>query len=328
MSTAPVKIAVTGAAGQICYSLLFRIASGALLGDTPIELRLLEITPALDALKGVVMELDDCAFPNLKNVVIGDDPREVFDGANIAFMVGAMPRKAGMDRADLLGANGKIFTEQGKALNDVAADDIKIVVTGNPANTNAHIAAHNAGDVPRERFSALSRLDHNRAVSTLAAYAKVPVSAVRKVSVWGNHSATQYVDLYNAQILDRPALDWVDEGWLDLNYQPEVAKRGTTVLKQMGKSSAASAAHATICHLRDWLRGTQPGDWTSMAVPSDGSYGVPEGLVCSFPVTCSAGDYQIVQGLQHNALASRRIARSVHELAEEAQAVQQLGLLS
>ena len=326
--TTPIKVAVTGAAGRIGYATVFRLAMGDLCGDRPIELRLLEVPGMEAALDGIAMELVDCAPNQLVNIVTGTDPVKVFDGINAAMLIGAAPRKPGMERADLLNANGGIFAAQGKAIAQVAADDVRVVVTGNPANTNAHIAAHNAGDVPRERFSALSRLDHNRAVSTLAAYAKVPVSAVRKVSVWGNHSATQYVDLYNAQILDRPALDWVDEGWLDLNYQPEVAKRGTTVLKQMGKSSAASAAHATICHLRDWLRGTQPGDWTSMAVPSDGSYGVPEGLVCSFPVTCSAGDYQIVQGLQHNALASRRIARSVHELAEEAQAVQQLGLLS
>jgi len=326
--TTPIKVAVTGAAGRIGYATVFRLAMGDLCGDRPIELRLLEAPGMEDALAGIAMELVDCAPKQLVNIVTGTDPEKVFDGINAAMLIGAAPRKPGMERADLLKANGGIFAAQGKAIAKVAADDVRVVVTGNPANTNAYIAAHNAGDVPAERFSALSRLDHNRAVSTLAAFANVPIDAVHKVSVWGNHSATQYVDLYHAEILGRSALEWVDEGWLDLHYQPEVAKRGTAVLKQMGRSSAASAAHATICHLRDWLRGTQPGDWTSMAVPSDGSYGVPEGLVCSFPVTCNAGDYQIVPGLQHNALAKRRIERSVQELVDEAQAVKQLGLLS
>lgn len=323
----PVKIAVTGAAGQICYSLLFRIASGALLGDTPIELRLLEITPALDALKGVVMELDDCAFPNLKNVVIGDDPREVFDGANIAFMVGAMPRKAGMDRADLLGANGKIFTEQGKALNDVAADDIKIVVTGNPANTNALILMNNAPDIPNERVTALTRLDHNRAKSQLATKLGVGVDKIKYLTIWGNHSSTQYPDVSHVLVDGKPVADQLDQTWLTDDFIPTVAERGAAIIKARGSSSAASAASATIDHMHDWVNGTPADDWVSMSIPSDGSYGIPEGLIYSFPVRCSGGKYEIVQGLDINDFSRQRMDATAAELQSERDAVVGLGLI-
>ncbi len=323
----PVKIAVTGAAGQICYSLLFRIASGALLGDTPIELRLLEITPALDALKGVVMELDDCAFPNLKNVVIGDDPREVFDGANIAFMVGAMPRKAGMDRADLLGANGKIFTEQGKALNDVAADDIKIVVTGNPANTNALILMNNAPDIPNERVTALTRLDHNRAKSQLADKLGVGVDQIKQMTIWGNHSSTQYPDVHHVLVDGKPVADQLDRAWLTDDFIPTVAERGAAIIKARGSSSAASAASATIDHMHDWVNGTPADDWVSMSIPSDGSYGIPEGLIYSFPVRCSGGKYEIVQGLDINDFSRERMDATAAELQSERDAVVGLGLI-
>lgn len=327
MNNAPVKIAVTGAAGQICYSLLFRIASGALLGDTPIELRLLEITPALEALQGVVMELDDCAFPQLKNVVIGDDPREIFDGANLAFMVGAMPRKAGMDRADLLGANGKIFTEQGKALNDVAADDIKVVVTGNPANTNALILANNAPDIPAERVTALTRLDHNRALSQLAAKLEVGVDQIKQMTIWGNHSSTQYPDIYHVLVDGKPVADQLDEAWLADQFIPTVAERGAAIIKARGSSSAASAASATIDHMRDWVNGTPADDWVSMSVPSDGSYGVPEGLIYSFPVRCQGGNYEIVQGLEINDFSRQRMDATAAELQAERDSVVGLGLI-
>ncbi len=271
MST-PVKVAVTGAAGQICYSLLFRIASGALLGaDRPVELRLLEITPALKALEGVVMELDDCAFPNLAKVEIGDDPSKVFDGVNLAMLVGARPRTAGMERGDLLSANGAIFTAQGKALNDVAADDIKVLITGNPANTNALIAMRNAPDIPAERFNALTRLDHNRAISQLAAKAGVGVTGVKKMTIWGNHSATQYPDLFHAEVNGTNAAELVnDQAWIENDFIPTVAKRGAAIIEARGLSSAASAANATIDHMRDWVLGTPDGDWVSMSVPSDG----------------------------------------------------------
>ena len=289
MSTTPVKVAVTGAAGQIGYSLLFRIASGALLGpDTPVELRLLEISPALGALEGVVMELDDCAFPTLAGVEIGDDANRIFDGVNVALLVGARPRSKGMERGDLLEANGAIFTAQGKALNDHAADDIRITVTGNPANTNALIAMSNAQDIPRERFSALTRLDHNRAIAQLAQKTGVSVNEIRKMTIWGNHSATQYPDLFHAEVSGRNAAEVVDDqDWLENTFIPTVQKRGAAIIEARGASSAASAASATIDHARDWLTGSPEGDWLSMAVCSDGSYGVPEGLISSFPVTTS-----------------------------------------
>lgn len=325
----PVKVAVTGAAGQIGYSLLFRIASGELLGkDTPVQLRLLEITPALKTLEGVVMELDDCAFPLLSGIEIGDDPNVVFDGANVALLVGARPRSAGMERGDLLEANGAIFTAQGKALNDHAADDIRITVTGNPANTNALIAMSNAKDIPAQRFSALTRLDHNRAMAQLSAKVGAPVTEISHMTIWGNHSATQYPDLFNAKVAGRNAAEAVgDQDWLENTFIPTVAKRGAAIIEARGSSSAASAASATVDHTRDWIRGSAEGDWVSMAIPSDGSYGVPEGLISSFPVTTSGGNYEIVQGLEINDFSRSKIDASVAELAEERAAVTELGLI-
>ncbi|MGL5851975.1 MAG: malate dehydrogenase [Phycicoccus sp.] len=329
MSSTPVKVAVTGAAGQIGYSLLFRLASGALLGpDTPVELRLLEITPALGALEGVVMELDDCAFPTLAGVEIGDDPRTVFDGVNHALLVGARPRGPGMERGDLLEANGGIFKPQGQALNEVAADDVRVTVTGNPANTNALIAMSNAPDIPAERFSALTRLDHNRAVSQLAARLSVPVTEIRRMTIWGNHSATQYPDLFHAEVGGRNAAEAVgDQAWLEGTFIPTVAKRGAAIIEARGASSAASAASATIDHARTWVQGTAEGDWVSMAVRSDGSYGVEEGLVSSFPVTVRDGAWSIVPGLEIDDFSRARIDASVAELAEERDAVKALGLI-
>ncbi|KAB7743656.1 malate dehydrogenase [Nostocoides sp. F2B08] len=329
MSTTPVKVAVTGAAGQIGYSLLFRIASGSLFGpDAPVELRLLEITPALKALEGVVMELDDCAFPTLAKVEIGDDPNIIFDGVNHALLVGARPRGPGMERGDLLEANGGIFAPQGKALNSVAADDVRVTVTGNPANTNALIAMSNAPDIPRERFAALTRLDHNRAISQLAAKTGVPVTDIRKMTIWGNHSATQYPDIFHAEVSGRNAAEVVDdEAWLAETFIPTVAKRGAAIIEARGASSAASAASATVDHARDWALGSADGDWVSMAVCSDGSYGVPEGLISSFPVTTSGGEWSIVQDLDINDFSRQRIDASVAELAEEREAVKGLGLI-
>ncbi len=325
----PVKVAVTGAAGQIGYSLLFRLANGDLLGkDTPIELRLLEITPALKTLEGVVMELDDCAFPTLAKVEIGDDPRVVFDGVSHALLVGARPRGPGMERGDLLEANGGIFAPQGKALNDVAADDVQISVTGNPANTNALIAMSNAPDIPKERFAALTRLDHNRAISQLAAKLGVPVTQIRRMTIWGNHSATQYPDIFHAEVDGQNAAELVnDEQWLADTFIPTVAKRGAAIIDARGSSSAASAASATIDSARTWRDGTPDGDWVSMAVCSDGSYGVPEGLMSSFPVTITDGRWSIVQGLEINDFSRARIDKTVAELEEEREAVKGLGLL-
>jgi malate dehydrogenase len=329
VSTNPVKVAVTGAAGQIGYSLLFRLASGSLLGpDTRVELRLLEITPALPALEGVVMELEDCAFPALAGVEIGDDPNVVFEGANVALLVGARPRTKGMERGDLLEANGGIFKPQGQALNDHAADDIHVTVTGNPANTNALIAMSNAPDIPRERFSALTRLDHNRALAQLAAKTSAGVSDIRQMTIWGNHSATQYPDIFHATVGGKNAAELVnDQGWLENDFIPTVQKRGAAVIEARGASSAASAASATIDHTRDWLRGTPEGDWVSMSVPSDGSYGVREGLISSFPVTTKDGEYAVVQGLEINDFSRRRIDISVAELSEERDAVRALELI-
>ncbi|MFZ5846812.1 MAG: malate dehydrogenase [Actinomycetota bacterium] len=329
MSNTPVKVAVTGAAGQIGYSLLFRIASGAIFGpDTPVELRLLEITPALKALEGVVMELDDCAFPTLASVEIGDDPNTIFSGANLALLVGARPRTKGMERGDLLEANGAIFTAQGKALNDNAADDIRILVTGNPANTNALITLSNAPDIPKERITALTRLDHNRAISQLAAKTGAKVTDIKKMSIWGNHSATQYPDLFHAEVNGQNAAELVnDQAWLENDFIPTVAKRGAAIIEARGSSSAASAASATIDCARDWLHGTAEGDWTSMSVYSDGSYGVPEGLVYSFPVTTRNGDWEIVQGLEIDDFSRRMMDATAAELTEERDAVKQLGLI-
>lgn len=324
--TAPLRIAVTGAAGQIGYSLLFRLASGA-LSDRPVELRLLEITPALKALEGVVMELDDCAFPGLAGVEIGDDPEKVFEGANLALLVGARPRSQGMERADLLEANGAIFTAQGRALNTVAADDIRVGVTGNPANTNALIAMRNAPDIPPERFSALTRLDHNRAIAQLAAKTGAPVADITRMTVWGNHSATQYPDLSHTRVAGRPANELVEPAWVESTFIPTVAGRGAAIIEARGSSSAASAASATIDAARDWLHGTPDDDWISMAVASDGSYGVPEGVVSSFPVTCADGEWSIVEGLEIDAFSRQRIDASVAELAAERDAVRSLGLI-
>ena len=329
MSQTPVKVAVTGAAGQICYSLLFRIASGALLGpDQPVELRLLEITPALKALEGVVMELDDCAFPLLSKVEIGDDATKVFDGVNLAMLVGARPRTAGMERADLLSANGAIFTAQGKALNEVAASDIKVLITGNPANTNALIAMNNAPDIPNNRFNALTRLDHNRAISQVAQKTGVPVTSVRHMTIWGNHSASQYPDLFHTEIDGKIAADVInDQAWLEGDFIPTVAKRGAAIIAARGSSSAASAANATVEHMHDWVLGSAEGDWVSMSVPSDGSYGVPEGLISSFPCVVKDGNYEIVQGLEINEFSRAKIDASVAELVDERAAVTELGLI-
>ncbi len=328
MSQSPVKVAVTGAAGQIGYSLLFRIASGAIFGpNTPVELRLLEITPALDALAGVVLELQDCAFPLLSNTVIGDNPEQVFDGVNLALLVGARPRTKGMERADLLSANGAIFTKQGRALNKVAASDIRVVVTGNPANTNALIALSNAPDIPAERFSALTRLDHNRALAQLAGKTGHAVTDISQMTIWGNHSATQYPDIDHAQVAGRPARDLVDQNWVEEDFIPTVQQRGAQIIAARGSSSAASAANATVDHARDWYAGTTPGDWVSMAIASDGSYGVPQGLVSSFPCTITDGVPQIVTGLSISEFSRARIDASATELAQEREAVTSLGLI-
>ena len=329
MSTSPLKVAVTGAAGQIGYSLLFRLASGSLLGpDRPIELRLLEIEPALKALEGVVMELDDCAFPLLAGVEIGADANKIFDGANLALLVGARPRGPGMERSDLLEANGAIFTAQGKALNSVAADDVRIGVTGNPANTNALIAMTNAPDIPHERFSALTRLDHNRAISQLARKTGAAVTDIKKMTIWGNHSATQYPDIFHAEVGGKNAADIVDDqDWIENDFIPTVAKRGAAIIDARGASSAASAASATTDAARDWLLGSAKGDWVSMAVVSDGSYDVPEGLISSFPVTTKDGNWTIVPGLEIDEFSRGRIDASTAELADERNAVAKLGLI-
>jgi malate dehydrogenase len=329
VSTSPLKVAVTGAAGQIGYSLLFRLASGSLLGpDRPIELRLLEIEPALKALEGVVMELDDCAFPLLSGVEIGADANKIFDGVNLALLVGARPRGPGMERGDLLEANGAIFTAQGKALNSVAADDVRIGVTGNPANTNALIAMTNAPDIPQERFSALTRLDHNRAISQLARKTGAKVTDIKKMTIWGNHSATQYPDVFHAEVGGKNAAEVVnDQAWIENDFIPTVAKRGAAIIDARGASSAASAASATVDAARSWLLGSPKDDWVSMAVVSDGSYDVPEGLISSFPVTTKDGDWSIVQGLEIDDFSRSRIDKTTAELADERKAVTELGLI-
>jgi len=322
------RIAVTGAAGQIGYALVYRLASGDLLGDEPVELRLLEVPAAVKALDGVAMELLDCAFPQLKGIEVTDDPAVAFDGANVAMLVGASPRSAGMERADLLEANAAIFAAQGRALAASAAPDVRVVVTGNPANTNALIASRHADGIPGSRFTALTRLDHNRARAQLAAKARRPVADVTNVTIWGNHSATQYADAFNARICGKPANEWIaDDAWIAFDFLPTVAKRGAAVIAARGRSSAASAANATIAHVRDWLLGTPGGDWTSMAVVSDGSYGVPAGLVSSFPVRCCDSEWEIVQGLPLNAFARSRVNVSVDELKSEAEEVKSMGLL-
>ncbi|GAA4528010.1 MULTISPECIES: malate dehydrogenase [Nonomuraea] len=321
----PVKVTVTGAAGQIGYALLFRIASGQLLGpDVPVKLSLLEIPQAVKAAEGTAMELDDCAFPLLSGIEITDDPNVAFNGTSVGLLVGAMPRKAGMERGDLLGANGGIFGPQGKAINDHAADDIRVLVVGNPANTNALIAQQHAPDVPADRFTAMTRLDHNRAISQLAAKLQVPVTEIKHMTIWGNHSATQYPDLFHTEVGGKVAAEQVDQEWLRDTFIPTVAKRGAAIIEARGASSAASAANAAIDHVYDWVNGTE---WTSAAIVSDGSYGVPEGLVSSFPVRAAGGRFEIIQGLEIDAFSRERIDASVRELAEERDAVKSLGLI-
>ncbi len=324
----PVRVAVTGAAGQIGYSLLFRIASGSMLGpDQPVHLSLLEIPPAMGALEGVVMELDDCAFPLLAGVDTSDDPGTAFDGAQIALLVGSRPRTKGMERKDLLEANGAIFTVQGRALNDHAADDVRVLVVGNPANTNCLIAMNNAPDIPRERFTAMTRLDHNRAKAQLARRTGSAVSEVTRMTIWGNHSATQYPDVFHARVGGRPAAELVDRDWIESEFIPTVQQRGAAIIEARGASSAASAANAAVDHVRDWMLGTPADDWVSMAICSDGSYGVAEGLISSFPVTCADGGYEIVAGLDIDDFSRQRIDASVAELQSERDTVDALGLI-
>jgi malate dehydrogenase len=322
-------MAVTGAAGQIGYSLLFRIASGAMLGpDQPLRLQLLEIPPAMDALRGVAMELEDCAFPLLAGVDLTDDPAQAFDGVNVALLVGSKPRTKGMERSELLSENGKIFTEQGRALNENAADDVRILVVGNPANTNCLIACTNAPDIPDERFTAMMRLDQNRAMGQLAAKTGVPVGEISNMTIWGNHSATQYPDIFHARVQGRPAAEVVnDQQWVVNEFIPTVQKRGAAIIEARGASSAASAASAAVDCVRDWFAGTKPDDWVSMAVASDGSYGVAEGLFCGFPVTTRDGNWSIVQGLEIDPFSRERIDASVAELEEERAAVRELELV-
>jgi malate dehydrogenase len=325
----PVPVAVTGAAGQIGYALLFRIASGQLLGpDQPVALRLLEIPDAMKAVEGVIMELDDCAFPLLHGVDAFDDPKGAFDGVSVALLVGARPRSKGMERSDLLEANGGIFGPQGEALNAGAADDVRILVVGNPANTNCLIAKSHAPDIPGERFTAMTRLDHNRAIAQVARKTGAKVPEITNVTIWGNHSATQYPDLFHAKVRGENAVEVVnDQDWLENDFIPTVQKRGAAIIEARGASSAASAANAAIDHVHDWVLGTPEGDWVSMAIPSDGSYGVEEGLISSFPVTTKDGSYTIVQGLDIDDFSRQRIDATVGELKEERDAVKQLGLI-
>ncbi|HTB69551.1 MAG TPA: malate dehydrogenase [Solirubrobacteraceae bacterium] len=324
----PVRVTVTGAAGQIGYSLVFRIASGQLLGDDqPVDLRLLEIPPAMGALEGVAMELIDCAFPLLRGLDLHDDPNDAFDGVDVALLVGSRPRTKGMERAELLSENGKIFTVQGKALNDRAADDVKVLVVGNPANTNCLIAMNNAPDIPNERFTSMMRLDHNRAIAQLANKVEVPVTDVSKMGVWGNHSPTMYPDLFHAEVGGKQAAAVVDDqAWIEDDFLPNVGKRGAAIIEARGASSAASAASAAIDHVRDWVKGTN-GEWVSIGISSDGSYGVPEGLISGFPCTCTDGEYSIVQGLELDEFSRAKIDLSVAELTDERETVKQQGLI-
>ncbi len=329
MDKQPVRVAVTGAAGQIGYSLVFRIASGDMLGpDQPVVLQMLEIASALPALEGVAMELEDCAFPLLVGMLSTDDPERAFADADIALLVGAMPRKSGMERSDLLSANGAIFTTQGKALASAASREVKVLVVGNPANTNALIAMSNASGLDPASFTAMTRLDHNRAVSQLAARLSRPVSSVKKMTIWGNHSSTQYPDLFHCEVDGEQAYALIgDPAWVEGAYIPTVAGRGAAIISARGASSAGSAANAAISHVRDWVSGTPEGDWVSMGVPSDGSYGVPKGLISSFPCVCHDGDWQIVQGLDIDDYSRGLIDLSIAELVEERDAVAGLGLL-
>jgi malate dehydrogenase len=324
-----VNVTVTGAAGQIGYAILFRIAGGEMLGpDTPVNLRLLEIPQAMQTVEGTAMELDDCAFPLLAGIDTYEDPKPAFDGANVALLIGARPRTKGMERSDLLEANGGIFKPQGEAINAGAADDVKVLVVGNPANTNALVAMSNAPDVPRERFTAMVRLDHNRAIAQLAKRTGAAVSDVTNMTIWGNHSTTQYPDLVHARVRGQSAWDAVgDESWVAEEFIPTVAKRGAAVIETRGASSAASAANAAIDHVRDWVRGTPEGDWVSMAVPADGSYGVGEGVISGYPCECSGGEWRIVEGLEIDDFSRQRIDASVDELRSEREAVGQLDLI-
>jgi malate dehydrogenase len=321
----PVRVAVTGAAGQIAYSLLFRIASGEMLGaDQPVSLQLLEITPALKALEGVVMEINDCAYPLVKDIVVTDDADKAFDGAAYALLVGSKPRGKGMERGDLLKENGKIFKPQGQALNESAQRNVKVLVIGNPANTNALIAMGNAPDLERTQFTAMTRLDHNRAISQLAAKTGGAVADIKRVTIWGNHSATQYPDINHATVAGKPATELVDQAWIADQFIPRVQKRGAEVIAARGHSSAASAAYAGLSHMRDWVGGTPDGDWLSMVVPSDGSYGIPEGLMYSFPVSISGGRYEIVQGLAIDEFSREKMDVTKAELEGERDAVKDL----
>jgi len=321
----PVRIAVTGAAGQIGYALLFRIASGALLGpEQPVILKLLEITPVLKALEGVVMELQDCAFSTLAGIEISDNAAVAFKDANYAFLVGAKPRGPGMERADLLQGNAAIFQVQGKALNDGASRDVKVIVVGNPANTNALITINNAPDLNPRNITAMTRLDHNRALAQLAQKTGTSIADIRKLCIWGNHSTTQYPDLHHATVAGKAALELVDQNWYEQEYIPRVAKRGAEVISARGASSAASAANAALEHMRDWVLGSPADDWLSMGVPSDGSYGVPKGLVYSFPVTCSKGDYQIVKGIEFNDFGRNKMQATQKELEEERETIKHM----
>jgi malate dehydrogenase len=331
MPNAPVRVAITGAAGQIGYSLVFRVASGSLLGpDQPVILHLLEIPPAMGALRGVGMELDDCAFPLLTGVVATDDLEEAFGDVNYALLVGSRPRTKGMERKELLEANGGIFTVQGRALSDHAAKDVRILVVGNPANDNCLIALNNAPAIQPARFTAMTRLDHNRAKAQLAARCGVHVTDVKRMTIWGNHSATQYPDVFHATVGGKSAFEAAgsDQAWLEKDFIPTVQQRGAAVIEARGASSAASAANAACDHVRGWVLGTEPGDWVSMAIVSDGSYGVPEGIVSSFPVTCAAGQYTIVQGLEIDEFSQSRIDLTVAELLETREAVRELGLIT
>jgi malate dehydrogenase len=329
MSNNPVKVAVTGAAGQIGYAILFRIASGQLLGpDTPVHLSLLEIPDAVKAAEGTAMELDDSAFPLLSGVDIYDDPNQAFDGVNVALLVGARPRSKGMERGDLLEANGGIFKPQGEALNAHAASDVKVLVVGNPANTNCLIAQSNARDIPAQRFAAMMRLDHNRAIAQVAEKTGATVSDVTNMTIWGNHSATQYPDVFHAKVKGSPAAEVIgDQDWIENDFIPTVQKRGAAIIEARGASSAASAANAAIDHVHDWVLGTPDGDWVSMAISSDGTYGIEEGIFCGYPCTCSGGDYTVVEGLELDEFSRARIDATVTELADEREAVKQLGLI-
>jgi malate dehydrogenase len=328
-SHTPVKVAVTGAAGQIGYAILFRIASGQLLGpDTPVHLSLLEIPDAVKAAEGTAMELDDCAFPLLAGVDIHDDPNQAFEGTNVALLVGARPRTKGMERGDLLEANGGIFEPQGKALNAQAASDVRILVVGNPANTNCLIAASHAPDIPRHRFTAMMRLDHNRAIAQVAKKTGAPVSDITNMTVWGNHSATQYPDVFHAKVKGSSAAEAIgDQAWIENDFLPTVQKRGAAIIEARGASSAASAANAALDHVRDWVLGTPEGDWVSMAIATDGSYGIEEGIFAGHPCTCSDGEYKVVQGLELDEFSQSRIDATVKELRDEREAVKELGLI-